>query len=113
MRDRSTDAPRSSGRGVTVGDIKLRFMEDGHDGLIAWASCVLNGTVVLNNIAVRRGRNGGLYLSYPAKVSATGAKITLFHPISAEAAAVLQAAIVGRVRELIGFAAETTSKGTD
>jgi hypothetical protein len=31
------------------------------DGLIAWASCVVNGCLFLNNIAIRRGRTLGTH----------------------------------------------------
>ena len=102
MSASSTDAADRGAAPITVTDIKLRFVEDGRDGLTAWASCVLNGTVVLNNIGVRRGRDGGLFLTYPNKLTAAGTRLTLFHPISSAAATILEAAIVGKVRELIG-----------
>lgn len=89
---------------VAVTEIKLRFVEDGKDNLIAWASCVLNGTVVLNNIGVRRGHDGGLFLTYPNKVTAAGTKVTFFHPISREASAVLERAILRRLAEIAGAA---------
>ena len=79
----STSSTDAAGRGispVTVTEIKLRFVEDGRDGLLAWASCVLNGTVVLNNIAVRRGREGGLMLTYPAKQTTAGTPLLLLQP---------------------------------
>ncbi len=100
----STTSPESSGQSqpITFTDIKLRFVEDGRDGLVAWASCVLNGTVALNNIGVRHGQDGRLFLTYPNKLVASGARLPLFHPISSQAAALLEAAILGKVRELLG-----------
>jgi DNA-binding cell septation regulator SpoVG len=109
MSASSTDAAGRGTSPVTVTEVKLRFVEDGRDGLIGWASCLLNGTVVLNNIGVRRGREGGLFLTYPNKVSATGTRLTLFHPVSSDAAAILESAIVGKVRELIGAAGASAS----
>lgn len=96
---------------VAVNEIKLRFVEDGRDGLIAWASCVLNGIVVLNNIGVRRGHDGGLFLTYPNKVTAAGTKVTFFHPISREASAVLEDAILRRLAEIAGAAGARRSEG--
>lgn len=104
MSASSMDASGRSAPVNTVTEIKLRFVEDGHDGLIAWASCVLNGTVVLNNIAVRRGRDGGLYLSYPAKQTTSGTRFYYFNPISREASAVLERAILQRLAEIAGAA---------
>ena len=103
----SPTCPDAAGRGnapITVSEIKLRFVEDGKDGLIAWASCVLNGTVVLNNIAVRRGRDGGLMLTYPAKQTTSGTRFYYFNPISREASAVLERAILQRLSDIAGAA---------
>lgn len=96
---------KACSRGVSpceVSNIRIVSVKSGRDNLIAWVSCLLSGTMVLNNIGVRRGRDGELFLTYPNKVTATGARVTLFHPVSSDAAAVLDAAIVGKVRELIG-----------
>lgn len=106
-----SDETTSRGPAVMVGEIKLRFVEDGKDGLIAWASCVLNGTVVLNNIGVRRGHDGGLFLTYPNKVTAAGTKVTFFHPISREASAVLERAILQRLAEIAGTAGARRREG--
>ena len=85
---------------LVISDIKLRFVENGKDGLLAWASCVVNGAIFLNNIAVRRGRDGGLLLTYPAKRTAAGAKYHIFHPINADANAQVEEAIVGALAKL-------------
>ncbi len=98
-------------RGFSVSDVQLRFVEDGKDGLLAWASCVIDGAVYLNNIAIRRGKDGRLMLTYPAKLTAAGTRYYLFNPVSSEAAAVLEAAIVGKVRELIGPSASAGPVG--
>ena len=48
---------------------------DGHDrkaGLLGWISCVVNGALVLDGIALRRTRNGRLRLSYPARRDRSG-----------------------------------------
>jgi DNA-binding cell septation regulator SpoVG len=113
MSASSTDAAGRGTSPVTVTEIKLRFVEDGRDGLIAWASCLLNGTVVLNNIAVRRGREGGLILTYPAKQTTAGTRFYYFNPISSDAAAVLDAAILGKVRDLLGARADQRAHGME
>ena len=113
MSASSTDAAGRGTSPLTVSEIKLRFVEDGRDGLLGWASCVLNGTVVLNNIAVRRGREGGLMLTYPAKLTTAGTRFYYFNPISSDAAAVLDTAILGKVRELLGAHATPCAPGAE
>ena len=106
-----SDETAVHGPAVVVSEIKLRFVEDGHDGLIAWASCVINGTVVLNNIAVRRGKDGRLMLTYPAKQTAAGTRFYYFNPISRQASACLERAILRRLAELAKAASAPLGDG--
>jgi len=87
---------------VRISNIKIRIVDDGLDGLVAWASCVVNGAINLNNIAIRRGRDGSLFLTYPAKRTAGGEKYNYFHPISADAAQVVEDALIKRLVALVG-----------
>jgi DNA-binding cell septation regulator SpoVG len=86
---------------ISITDIKLRFAEAGTDGLLAWASCVVSGGIFLNNIAVRQGRNGRMFCTYPAKKTASGATHHYFNPISREAAEAVERAILFRLEGLI------------
>lgn len=95
----------------SVSDVQLRFVEDGKDGLLAWASCVIDDAVYLNNIAIRRGKDGGLMLTYPAKLTAAGSRYYLFNPISREASAVLERAILQRLAEIAGAAGARRGEG--
>jgi len=85
---------------LAISDIKIRVTEDGRDGLVAWASCVVGGGLLLNNIAIRRGQDGRPFLTYPAKQTAAGTKHNYFNPISREAADLVARAIMTRIREL-------------
>lgn len=87
---------------LSITDVKLRLVEGGTDGLLAWASCVIAGAILLNNVAIRRGRGGSLYLSFPAKLTSNGSKYHYFAPISREATAAIERAIFSRIRELSG-----------
>ena len=85
---------------LEISSIKLRLVEDGRDGLIAWASCLVNNGILLNNIAIRRGRDGDLFLTYPAKRTMRGEKYNYFNPISTEAAQAIQNAVLARLATL-------------
>jgi hypothetical protein len=54
-------------------------------GLLGWVSCVVNGTIRLDGIAVRRTRRGRLRLSFPAKSSLTGSQFFYVRPLDAAA----------------------------
>ena len=41
-------------------------------GLMGWITCTLNGTVILDGIALRRSREGHRYLAFPARKGSSG-----------------------------------------
>ena len=83
---------------LEVSEVKIRLVgEDSTGGLIGWASCVVNGALYLNNIAIRRGSDGRLVLHYPLKKSRKDKKYFFFNPITHEARRVLDDAILGKL----------------
>ena len=54
---------------LPVTNVKVRLVDEGTDGLEAWASCVISRAIKLDNIAIRRGADNQLFLTYPAKQS--------------------------------------------
>jgi len=87
----------SVARPVDVSEVKIRLVDEGADGLLGWASCVVNGALYLNNIAIRRARSGELVLTYPCKRSHSDQKYFYFNPITREAHRVLDEAILGKL----------------
>jgi len=96
---------------ILITDVKVRVVDDGTDGLLAWASCVISGAVKLDNIAIRRSRDGSLFLTYPAKRTAGGDSHQYFHPISVEASQAVQDAVLDRLASLAKAAAESGAQG--
>lgn len=88
-------------RELRVGEVRIRMADRAGDGLIAWASCVINGCLFLNNIAIRRGADGELLLTFPAKRSRRDVKYFYFRPINAEAKEALDRAILGGLQDLV------------
>ncbi len=96
---------------IPITDVKVRLVDSGTDGLIAWASCVVSGTIKLDNIAIRRGRDGSLFLTYPAKLTPGGKKYHYFNPISSEAASAVQNALLAHLADLAGVSATADDAG--
>jgi len=84
-------------RPVDVSEVKIRLVDEDTEGLIGWASCVVNGALYLNNIAIRRSRNGEFVLTDPCKRSRSEQKYFYFNPITREAKRVLDEAILGKL----------------
>jgi len=89
------------GQNLKVSEVKIRMVENGKDGLIGWASCVINDALYLNNIAVRYAQDGNVILTFPAKQSKNNAKHHYFNPISLEAAQIFNDAILGNLRSSV------------
>jgi len=84
-----------------ISEIRIRPVADGRDGLIAFVSCRYHD-VLLNDVAVRRDENGRLHLTWPRKLGATGRPHPLHHPLTKEAAAAFDEAILGTLNNLLG-----------
>ena len=84
-------------RPVDVSEVKIRLVDEAGDGLVGWASCVVNEALYLNNIAIRRARNGAFVLTYPSKRSRSDQKYFYFNPITREAKRVIDEAILGKL----------------
>lgn len=84
--------------GLSVAEVKIRLVDEGSDGLLGWASCVVNGALHLNNIAVWRTREGNMLVTYPWRRSKKDQRYFFFYPISREAKEALDAAILGKFK---------------
>jgi DNA-binding cell septation regulator SpoVG len=71
-------------------------------GLVAFASCVINGTLYAGNIAIHTSLSApdGLRLVYPDKILPNGKVINCFHPITKEAGEVIKKAIVSKYLDI-------------
>jgi len=87
-------------RTFSIANVHVRIVDQGTDGLIAWASCVVSDSIRLDNIAVRRSRDGQLFLTYPAKLTQRGTKTHYFNPISPEASKTIENAVFARLATL-------------
>jgi len=91
---------------IPITDVKVRLVDNGTDALVAWASCVVSGAIKLDNIAIRRGRDGTLFLTYPNKRTGPGDRAyPYFNPISTAAAEAVQNAVLARLAALARAAA--------
>lgn len=73
------------------------------DGLLGFASFVLNEQFYLGEIAIRSCLNGGIRLVYPVKKILSGKDIALYHPINKETGDKVQQAIASEWEVLMRF----------
>ena len=71
------------------------------DGLVAFASCVINSQFYIGDIAIYTRPDGQDYrLVYPCKTLPNGKKINCFHPINQDAGIALRNAIIGKYLDM-------------
>lgn len=74
-----------------------------HNGLIAFASCVIDGKLYLGGIAVYTKLKGeGFRLVYPTK-KIGDTNIPIFHPIRKDAAEAIYDAVIEKLESLYNF----------
>lgn len=72
------------------------------EGLVAFASCVINNALYIGNIAIYTSPTNpeGYRLVYPLKVLPNGKEINCVHPITREAGEAITKPIINKFREL-------------
>lgn len=77
-----------------ISEVQIRLVGESADGImcesrsfgiIGWASCVLNGSLFLNNIVIKQTKGGKVVLKFPARKNESGVKYFHFNPITLEA----------------------------
>jgi len=73
------------------------------NGLVAFASCVINRFLYIGNIAIYTSPSTleGYRLVYPSKILPTGKEINCVHPINREAGELISKAIVGKFKDIV------------
>jgi stage V sporulation protein G len=71
------------------------------DGLVAFASCVVNNSLYIGNIAIYTSPSNpeGYRLVYPLKVLPNGKEINCVHPITKEAGEAIAKSIINKFKE--------------
>jgi DNA-binding cell septation regulator SpoVG len=82
------------------------------DGLVGFASCIFDGKLSLNSIAIHTRADGtGYRLVYPAKVLPNGKVINAYFPINREVARVIEKAIIAELEKLAEKVGGKTENG--
>ena len=82
---------------IEVSEVRVCLRKGNSSALVGWASCVINGSLRVNSIEIRRGANGRLFLACPTQESRSGVAHPYFCPINREARAALEKAILGKL----------------
>ena len=70
------------------------------NGLIAFASFVINSSIYCGSVGIMSRPNGDYRLLYPTK-SVAGRQLNLFHPISKHASQQIQDAVITKFEDVV------------
>ncbi len=95
MRRNNSPAPP-----IIVGEVQIIPVKP-RNGLIGFASCVLNYQLYLGSIAIHTRPDGcGIRLVYPSKILPNGLSVSCVHPIRRETGDVITGAVAEKMQEL-------------
>lgn len=87
---------RENIRSLEISEVEI-FPVKPRNGLIAFASCVINGQIFVGSIGVHTRPDGGVRLVFPLKTIPNGKQIPCCHPITREAGKILLNAITAKL----------------
>lgn len=70
------------------------------DGLVAFASFIINDSFYFASIGIYTRPQGGYRLTYPTRKSFSGS-LPIFHPINKEIACMIEDAVISKYEEII------------
>lgn len=77
----------------SIDNIRI-FPIQSSDGIVAFASAILNGGMYIGSIAIHEKKNQlGYRLTYPTRKS-KGKDLNIFHPISGECSQIIEESII-------------------
>ncbi|QQS38894.1 SpoVG family protein [Candidatus Woesebacteria bacterium] len=93
-------SPGSTSGDIQVSEVRIIPIRSS-DGLVAFASCIINRMLRLDNIGIVSKADGSYRLSYPTKKLSNGQNYYYFYPISREVGDAIQKSITEKFEELI------------
>ena len=89
-------------RDIQISEIQIIPVKP-KEGLVAFASCVINEFLYIGNIAVYTAMTtpGGYRLVYPSKILPNGKEINCVHPINKKAGDLISQAILSQFKTLV------------
>lgn len=85
---------------LRISEVNIRIHEK--DSLKGFASCLIQDSIKLDSIGIRKKEDGSLYLTFPDYKTKKGVSFSYFKPVTQEAARALEEAILGKLQELNG-----------
>ena len=87
---------------IEITEVRIRFPKRDAGNIVAWASWLVCGGLVLDNIEVLRGRDGVLWLNFPSRPSRRGHALHFFYPINRRTRTAFEKAVLDEFAAVAG-----------
>lgn len=85
---------------IKISETQISFVKP-NDGIIGFASVVINDSIYLNSIAIHQKLNGsGHRITYPSKKLGKGS-VCVFYPINRQTSLAIEQAIFSKLKEVM------------
>jgi DNA-binding cell septation regulator SpoVG len=86
---------------IKISEVQISFVKP-NDGIIGFASLVVNDSIYLNSIAIHKKLSGAEYrITYPTKKLSFENSVNLFHPINRPTSLAIEQAIFAKLKEVM------------
>jgi DNA-binding cell septation regulator SpoVG len=93
-----------------ITEVRIRLATRDAGNIVAWASCLLCGGLILNNIEILRGRDGNSWINFPSRPSRRGKAMHFFYPVNHRTRAVFEKAILDAYASQAGISRAGSSE---
>lgn len=87
---------------IKVTEVRIRLPKRDAGNIVGWASCLVCGGLILNNIEILRRRDGGLWINFPSRPSRHGHSLHFYYPVNREARAAIERAVLDKFAAAVG-----------
>ena len=84
---------------IKITEVRVRLPKGDAGNIVGWASCLVCGGLVLDNIEILRGRGGVLWVNFPSRPSRHGHALHFFYPINRRTRDAIERAVLDKLAE--------------
>ena len=86
---------------IKISEVQVNFIKP-NNGIIAFASLVINNSIYLNSIAIHQKLNSSEHrITYPTKRLGIENSVNLFHPINKTTSLAIEKAIFSKLKDVM------------
>ena len=87
---------------IEITEVRIRLPKRDAGNIVGWASCLVCGGLIIDNIEILRGRDGALWVNFPSRPSRHGHALHFFYPINRRTRAAIERAVLDKFAAAAG-----------